>query len=214
MEIQFAGHRLVLDPSGAVFWPAINTLLVCGLHLERPGLWARLGFARPRYITKATLSKLSLAIAHYHPARVVCIMDGAHEMDDFRQLDGGDKDVLLYTVNSQREWHWVLGPHRAEEAAILSGAAHETLLLEGVLVTPEKTASASPQIVGRLEPKLLATIDGRRMSGPAFVHDETLLIMPAFGCPTGTLDARSHAIASLLESPSHYLASNDRIWKL
>ena len=45
--IHFAGERLMLDPAGALFWPAQRTLIVSDLHLEKGSAAATRGSLLP-----------------------------------------------------------------------------------------------------------------------------------------------------------------------
>jgi len=57
-------------------------------------------------------------------------------------------------------------------------------------------------------------ISGQRISGKSFIHDEKLLIMPAFGSYTGGLNVTDSAIQGLLNTSVHYLIYRGRIWKM
>ena len=58
-EIEVAGERLLGDPTGALFWPDENLLLVADLHFEKGSAYAAKGQMLPPYDTRATLKALS-----------------------------------------------------------------------------------------------------------------------------------------------------------
>ena len=59
--IHLAGERLMLDPAGALHWPATSLLAVSDLHLEKGSSYARRGQLLPPWDTHATLDRLDLA---------------------------------------------------------------------------------------------------------------------------------------------------------
>ena len=57
------GVALTADLSGALVWPAAETLIVADLHLEKGSGLARRGSLLPPYDSRATLCRLAEAIA-------------------------------------------------------------------------------------------------------------------------------------------------------
>jgi hypothetical protein len=57
--VHLAGERLMLDPAGALFWPAPRLLAVSDLHLEKGSSYARQGQLLPPWDTHATLDRLA-----------------------------------------------------------------------------------------------------------------------------------------------------------
>ena len=54
--VAIAGAEAVLDPAGALWLPASDTLVVADLHLEKSSSFARQGMLLPPYDTGATLA--------------------------------------------------------------------------------------------------------------------------------------------------------------
>jgi hypothetical protein len=71
--IHFRDERLMLDPAGAVFWPAKRVLVVADLHFEKSTAAASRGALLPPFDTKATLERLSRLVRLYRPAKVVAL---------------------------------------------------------------------------------------------------------------------------------------------
>ena len=79
--IHLAGERLMLDPAGALFWPATSLLVVSDLHLEKGSSFARHGMLLPPWDTHATLDRLALLLRRYRPRLVVALGDCFHDAD-------------------------------------------------------------------------------------------------------------------------------------
>ena len=65
--VHMAGERLMLDPRGAMFWPARRLLAVSDLHLEKGSSFARKGMLLPPWDTQTTLDRLALLLRHWRP---------------------------------------------------------------------------------------------------------------------------------------------------
>ena len=52
------GAHVLADISGALFWPAAETLIGADLHFEKGSAYAARGVALPPYDTAATLTRL------------------------------------------------------------------------------------------------------------------------------------------------------------
>ena len=71
--IHLAGGRLMLDPAGALAWPATGMLVVSDLHLEKGSSFARKGMLLPPWDTKATLDRLATLLRRWTPRIVVTL---------------------------------------------------------------------------------------------------------------------------------------------
>ncbi len=88
--IHLAGERLMLDPAGAVFWPAEAVLVVSDLHLEKGSSFARRGMLLPPWDTKATLDRLAAMLRRFKPRTVVALGDSFHDAHGASRLDRGE----------------------------------------------------------------------------------------------------------------------------
>ena len=77
--IHLAGERLMLDPAGALHWPATSLLAVSDLHLEKGSSYARRGQLLPPWDTHATLDRLTLLLRRYQPRLVIALGDSFHD---------------------------------------------------------------------------------------------------------------------------------------
>lgn len=183
MQLAFQGHELVLDPCGALYWPAQELLVVADLHLEKGSAFARRGAFLPPYDTEATLARLELAIARWRPATVLSLGDGFHDRRGPRDLSPGLMDRLAALVASVR-WIWITGNHDPVVPLALGGACAPELVLDGITFThiPNQIPG---EVAGHLHPK--ARVEGSRLRScrPCFAADAKRLLMPAFGSFTG-----------------------------
>ena len=67
MALVINGAHVLADISGALFWPAAETLIVADLHFEKGSAYAARGVALPPYDTAATLQRLAAAFDQFKP---------------------------------------------------------------------------------------------------------------------------------------------------
>ena len=79
MALVINGAHVLADISGALFWPAAETLIVADLHFEKGSAYAARGVALPPYDTAATLARLEACMAKYRPKRVISLGDAFHD---------------------------------------------------------------------------------------------------------------------------------------
>ena len=79
-------HALVACSSGILYWPAMRTLVVADLHLEKASSFAKRGMLLPPYDTDATLTALAGAIATWNPLQVIALGDSFHDADASTRL--------------------------------------------------------------------------------------------------------------------------------
>ena len=194
--VHLAGERLMLDPAGALFWPANGLLAVSDLHLEKGSSYARHGQLLPPWDTHATLDRLSLLLRRYHPRVVIALGDSFHDADGSTRLPSGE----LSRVRSMTEAHrfvWVQGNHDPSPPQGLGGEWVEAFATSTLVFRHQATLGAQGEISGHHHPKAAIAARGGSVSRPCFVIDRHRLMMPAFGAYTGGLDVRDPAIARL-----------------
>ena len=70
LKITINGESLLLDTSGAAFWPEQGTLIFADLHLEKGSSYARGRQFLPPYDTPATLARMASTMrAAFSPGR-------------------------------------------------------------------------------------------------------------------------------------------------
>ena len=195
--IVVCGKALVADASGALYWPAEQTLIVADLHLEKGSSAAVRGTMLPPYDTKATLMKLAEAIDRHDPARVIALGDSLHDARAAERLDSDSLEALAI-MREGRDWVWVAGNHDPEFPALLGGRPAAVLTLGGLTLRHEPFAGpATHEIAGHLHPAARLASHGTAIRRPCFVSNGRRLVMPAFGSFTGGLNVLDEAFAPL-----------------
>ena len=187
----------MLDPMGALFWPAAALLAVSDLHLEKGSSFARKGMLLPPWDTHATLDRLTLLLRRWSPETVVALGNSFHDAAAPRRLPATEQ----HRLNAMTEAHrfiWVQGNHDPTPPDGLGGDWVETFALGPMVFRHQAIAAADPV------KSWATTIRKRRsrraagsVSRPCFVFDGKRLMMPAFGAYTGGLDVRDPAINRL-----------------
>ena len=195
--IHLAGERLMLDPAGAVFWPAAGLMAVSDLHLEKGSSYARRGQLLPPWDTHATLDRLILLLRRWQPRLVVALGDSFHDVDGAGQLPSGEL-TRLQAITQAHRFIWVQGNHDPAPPRGVGGEWMETFTTTTLVFRHQAGAGATPgEICGHHHPKAAVPARGGSVSRPCFVADARRLMMPAFGAYTGGLDVRDPAIARL-----------------
>jgi DNA ligase-associated metallophosphoesterase len=211
--IHLAGERLMLDPMGALFWPARRLLAVSDLHLEKGSSFARRGMLLPPWDTHATIDRLTLLLRRWSPETVVALGDSFHDALGSGRLPATERHRLKAMTEAHR-FVWVQGNHDPRPPDGLGGAWVETHAAGPMVFRHEAMAAAGPgEVVGHHHPK--ATIPARSGSvcRPCFVSDGRRLMMPAFGAYTGGLDVRDPAIHRLFPGGGRvFLLGKDRLY--
>ena len=94
LAISVNGESLLLDSSGAAFWPAQATLMFADLHLEKGSSYARGRQFLPPYDTHATLLRMVAAITRFNPKRIVALGDSFHDKDAAERLPAEARNLL------------------------------------------------------------------------------------------------------------------------
>jgi hypothetical protein len=191
--IHFRDERLMLDPSGAAFWPAKRVLIVADLYFEKPTARGPL----PPSDTRATLERLNRLVRLYRPKKVLVLGDS------FRGRDAGrlsqDDLARLEAMAREAQFIWITGNQEGAPTGMpgMSVAQYR----EGPFTFRHQ---ASPvlgpreiEISGHFHPKASIEARAKRVSRPCFVTDAVRLMMPAFGAYGGGLDVHDTAISRL-----------------
>ncbi len=193
--IHFRDERLMLDPTGAAFWPAKRVLIVADLSLERLAGVAvsQMSAADPR----VALERLLRLVRLYRPAKVILLGVQANTRFLTRRLHQDDK-ARLEAMAREAPFIWV------------TAAEHDPNFLPGQF-TPvhregpftlrhEPAAQLGPreiEIAGFHRPKASIAARARRVSRPCFVADSRRLVLPAFAGAAEGPDVRDQPIARL-----------------
>ncbi len=193
--LSFAGE--VFEPllSGALFWRAQSMLLVADLHLEKFSSYAKRGQMLPPYDTGLTLKRLEADVARTKAERVVSLGDSFHRDEGTTTLLDADR-LRLMALLGRSHWTWISGNHDPSPQA-LGGTCVDRLELGSLTLTHEPRRGVRGMVAGHLHPAATVVANGHGTRRPCFVHDGRLLVLPAYGSGTGSLN--------ILSAPFHGL---------
>ena len=189
VPFSFAGETFEATPSGALFWPARQALLVADLHLEKASWFARLGQFLPPYDSHATLTALARAFEQTQAKRLYCLGDSFHDRFGCDRLPA-EARALLTELTGKLDWTWIVGNHDPGFADHCGGHIADEVEIGGIVLRHEAVrGDPRPEMSGHFHPKLRLQLKGRHVSRRCFVVSQTKMILPAFGSLTGGLDA-------------------------
>ena len=211
--IHIAGERLMLDPAGALYWPAMRLLAVSDLHLEKGSSFARKGMLLPPWDTHATLDRLTALLRRWSPETIVALGDSFHDINGLGRLPATEFNRLEAMTRAHR-FIWVQGNHDPAPPIGIGGDYVAHFASGPIVFRHEATAPCdSGEIVGHHHPKAQVQARSGTISRPCFVSDGRRLMMPAFGAYTGGLDVRDPAIMRLFPRGGRvFLLGKDRLF--
>ena len=195
--VHLAGERLMLDPAGALLWPAAGLLAVADLHLEKGSAFAARGMLLPPWDTRATLDRLATLLRRYGPRIVVALGDSFHDRGGAARLPGAEA-ARLRAMTAAHRFVWVAGNHDPEPAHHLGGEFVPEFAAGPLLFRHQAEAGAAAgEISGHYHPKAAIAARAGTVRRSCFVTDARRVLLPAFGAYTGGLDVTDPAIAAL-----------------
>jgi DNA ligase-associated metallophosphoesterase len=202
--VEVNGERVVLDSSGAAWWPDEETLVFADLHFEKGSFYALTRQFLPPYDTRETLTRMATVIARYKPGRIIALGDSFHDRQAAERFDDGDR-ALLARIAGGVEWIWIAGNHDPAPPEWLGGRIYEEIAIGGLLFRHEPSQTrARGEVAGHLHPCATVVRRGHALRRRCFVSDGKRIVLPSFGAYTGGLNVNDDAIASLF--PDAFLA--------
>lgn len=215
-ESEIAGHRVLCDFSGLLYWPEESLLVVSDLHLEKGASFASRGAMLPPYDTAATLAALAARMAYWRPARVISLGDSFHDGKVSACMPQAYRNALAGLM-AGRDWIWVAGNHDPAPPHGLGGCHVEEIAIGALIFRHEPQAGRSPgEVAGHLHPQARIVRRGKAVRRPCFASDGERMIMPSFGFYTGGLNIRDRAFHGLFDnSRLHaHLLGRDRLYTI
>ena len=197
MLLHFAGHSFEPLLSGALFWRAESMLLVADLHLEKFSSYARTGQMLPPYDTGPTLKRLERDLEATGAERVVSLGDSFHRNEGTTTLLDADR-LRLMALLGKSHWTWLSGNHDPAPHA-LGGTCVGQLEHRGLTFIHEPRPGARGMVAGHLHPAATVVSGGHATRRPCFVHDTRLLLLPAYGAGTGSMNILGPAFHGLFD---------------
>jgi DNA ligase-associated metallophosphoesterase len=212
VPLSFAGETFIATESGALFWPAMESLLVADLHLEKASWFARFGQFLPPYDSQATLTALASEVERTGASRLYCLGDSFHDGFGCERLPASAR-ALLTDLTGRLDWTWIVGNHDPGFADHCGGKLVSEAEVGGIILRHEAIrGDPRPEISGHFHPKLRVHVKGRHVSRRCFVVSPAKIILPAFGSLTGGLDAHHPEIlASAGSGAAAFVPVSDRL---
>ncbi|MCW3474406.1 ligase-associated DNA damage response endonuclease PdeM [Limobrevibacterium gyesilva] len=211
--VHLAGERLMLDPEGALFWPAQRLLAVADLHFEKGSAAATSGSLLPPWDTRATLDRMAGLLRRYRPDTVVALGDSFHDAKGATRLLPQDQ-ARLAAMTKAAAFVWVLGNHDPTPPEGIGGTSAEEWRVGPLVFRHQATPGrVLGELCGHHHPKAHIPTRGTVVTRPCFVFDGRRLMLPALGAYTGGLDVRAPAIAGLFPRGGRvFLLGRDRLF--
>ncbi len=196
----FSFHDATLHalPSGALYWPERDLLVVSDLHLGKSARASRHGGAQlPPYETRETLLRLETDLAATGARQVICLGDSFDAPEIGAALP--EEDLLWITrLQAGRGWTWIEGNH--DPGPVGLGGTHLGQITLGPLTFRHiATPAGQGEVSGHYHPKAHLSLRGRLLSRPCFLVDASRLILPAYGAYTGGLATGAQALVTLMK---------------
>lgn len=209
------GESLLLDKSGAAWWPRTRSLIFADLHFEKGSSYARGRQFLPPYDTRATLLRMAEVVARRAPVRIIALGDSFHDPFAAERL-GAEERGMLETLAAAAHFIWITGNHDPHPPAWLGGAVMAEWREGGLVFRHEPRADAERgEVAGHLHPAATVAKYGRGVRRRCFVADATRLLLPSFGAYTGGLDVGDAAIAGLFGARFHaFMLGEQRVYAI
>src|SRR5690606_15805603 len=195
--LHFSGHVFEPQLSGALFWRAESMLLVADLHFEKFSSFARRGRMLPPYDTGLTLKRLERDLDRTGAERVVALGDSFHRDEGTTTLLDADK-LRLMSLLARAHWTWISGNHDPSPHG-LGGTCVPHLEHRGLTLTHEPKHGARGLVAGHLHPAATVVSNGSATRRPCFVHDNRILLLPAYGAGAGSMNILGPTFAGLFD---------------
>lgn len=203
-RVEVNGEELVLDSSGALWWPRERMLVFADMHFEKGSFYAFSGQMLPPYDTRTTLRRVGATFDLYKPALAMALGDSFHDRDAHNRLDDFER-AQLADLGKRADWIWISGNHDPALPQWLSGRIAEEVAIGNLVFRHEPSDyTGRGEIAGHLHPCKTVNRRGQSLRRRCFASDGLRLVMPSFGAYTGGLDVRDSALRSLF--PKDFLA--------
>ncbi len=194
-RILLSGKSFVADPSGALYWPAENTLIVADLQLSKCSYLQGEDVVLPPYDTLSSFEKLEDALDRYDPARVIAL--GNSFAGAACGLSPHQCDWLLDMMEG-RDWYWI-APELSSRPDGVGGTVAPQMVVNGIKFRAEPVrAPVANEIAGGLHPVAQISQYGHLMRGRCFVTNGMRMVLPSLGNYSAGTNVLSAAFDPLL----------------
>lgn len=193
LKIETCGIEILLHPTGAVYWPAADSLLLADLHLGKESVFQQSGIAIPSGASSATLRALGSLVEEFSPGQVIVLGDLLHARVG---LTPPLQQELLATADRYSSSQWILIPGNHDRGSIRTlrncgwSIAPDRMELHGVALVHaplDSPSIANLTIAGHLHPSIRFALSSKEtVRLRCYWMSSSQLILPAFGGWTGT----------------------------
>lgn len=182
-RILMSGKAFVADVSGALYWPAEETLIVSDLAFGHSTEEEGLPPAWHRNRLRSVLSKLSALTDKYNPARLIVVGDSLPSAEEAGQIASDDIEKLR-SLQEKAQWCWI-GEDIAESVkTVVGGEVLPKLNVTGITFRDRPIlARVCHEIAGGMRPTVVISKEGKSLRGRCFASTGTRLVLPAFVDP-------------------------------
>ncbi len=197
IAFSFAGQDLTALGSGALWWPEQGLLCVSDLHLGKSERIARRGGPTlPPYDSRETLTRLASDLARTGATTVICLGDSFDDLDASGALAAEDRQQIT-AMQAGRRWIWIEGNH--DPGPVEMGGTHlSEWACHDLIFRHIAQQNSAGEISGHYHPKVNLNARGRSITRPAFLLDQSRLILPAYGAYTGGLRSSAEALSGIM----------------
>ena len=186
--LTICNDTFVLHPSGAIFWPSRNALLIADVHLGKVSHFRKAGVAVPPSSVFGNFAQLEQVTEFFNPGRIIFLGDLFHsDLNSEWQLFSDWAQSVLADVILVAGNHDVIAPYQYEEMGV---PVFDELRLGKFLLThkPEDHDDLF-NFCGHVHPAVRLKGGGRQyLTMPCYFHRPMQMILPAFGQFTGTYE--------------------------
>ncbi len=197
IAFSFYGQDLTALGSGALWWPEQGLLCVSDLHLGKSERIARRGGPTlPPYDSRETLTRLASDLARTGATTVICLGDSFDDLDASGALAAEDRQQIT-AMQAGRRWIWIEGNH--DPGPVEMGGTHlSEWACHDLIFRHIAQQNSAGEVSGHYHPKVNLNARGRSITRPAFLLDQSRLILPAYGAYTGGLRSSAEALSGIM----------------
>ncbi len=203
-RVLVSGKSFIADPTGALFWPAENTLVVADLQLSKCSYLEGEDVVLPPYDTASAFEKLEEALDRYDPERVIAL---GNSFAGFSSggLSQHQSDWLL-DMMEDRQWYWVVSQDYSAPPEAIGGITVPQLIISGIKFRAQAVrAHVANEIAGGFHPVAQVSQYGHLIRGRCFVSNGMRMILPSLGDYSSGTNVLSHAFDPLLGQGGLYV---------
>lgn len=192
LPISIAEETLWLHPEKAIYWPAMEWLIVSDLHLGKTGHFREAGIAVPAGVMRNDLIRLTNLILQFKPKQLIITGDMCHSKQnaELKLLERWRSDMQALPIRLVRGNHDILPLTWYERQSI---DVIEEALQQGPFQlihdpsAPDQLPAHHYELAGHWHPGIVLRGLGKQtLRFPCFFFGPKQGLLPAFGGFTGT----------------------------